>query len=199
MADFENILVDNCIITGTNRGLSIQIRDGGCVRNVSFSNIMIETRRFAECWWGCAEPIVMTTHDRNANTHSGSIENVRFFNVTCKGENGVFLSGNEENHIKNVLFENVNVCLEATSKWERGMYDLRPIPPEKEGMLHQKSAAMFLRWVDGVTIRNSTLGFAGEDRSDFAQALLTQNCTNVQTMGLTAEAAAPEYQSIELG
>ena len=198
VADFENILVDNCIITGTNRGLSIQIRDGGCVRNVSFSNIMIETRRFAECWWGCAEPIVMTTHDRNANTHSGSIENVRFFNVTCKGENGVFLSGNEENHIKNVLFENVNVCLEATSKWERGMYDLRPIPPEKEGMLHQKSAAMFLRWVDGVTIRNSTLGFAGEDRSDFAQALLTQNCTNVQTMGLTAEAAAPEYQSIEL-
>jgi polygalacturonase len=199
VADFENILVDNCIITGTNRGLSIQIRDGGCVRNVSFSNIMIETRRFAECWWGCAEPIVMTTHDRNANTHSGSIENVRFFNVTCKGENGVFLSGNEENHIKNVLFENVNVCLEATSKWERGMYDLRPIPPEKEGMLHQKSAAMFLRWVDGVTVRNSTLGFAGEDRSDFAQALLTQNCTNVQTMGLTAEAAAPEYQSIELG
>ena len=199
VADFENILVDNCIITGSNRGLSIQIRDGGCVRNVSFSNIMIETRRFAECWWGCAEPIVMTTHDRNANTHSGSIENVRFFNVTCKGENGVFLSGNEENHIKNVLFENVNVCLEATSKWERGMYDLRPIPPEKEGMLHQKSAAMFLRWVDGVTVRNSTLGFAGEDRSDFAQALLTQNCTNVQTMGLTAEAAAPEYQSIELG
>ena len=196
VADFENILVDNCIITGSNRGLSIQIRDGGCVRNVSFSNIMIETRRFAECWWGCAEPIVMTTHDRNANTHSGSIENVRFFNVTCKGENGVFLSGNEENHIKNVLFENVNVCLEATSKWER---DLRPIPPEKEGMLHQKSAAMFLRWVDGVTVRNSTLGFAGEDRSDFAQALLTQNCTNVQTMGLTAEAAAPEYQSIELG
>lgn len=189
VADFENILVDNCIITGSNRGLSIQIRDGGCVRNVSFSNIMIETRRFAECWWGCAEPIVMTTHDRNANTHSGSIENVRFFNVTCKGENGVFLSGNEENHIKNVLFENVNVCLEATSKWERGMYDLRPIPPEKEGMLHQKSAAMFLRWVDGVTVRNSTLGFAGEDRSDFAQALLTQNCTNVQTMGLTAEAA----------
>ena len=199
VADFENILVDNCIITGSNRGLSIQIRDGGCVRNVSFSNIMIETRRFAECWWGCAEPIVMTTHDRNANTHSGSIENVRFFNVTCKGENGVFLSGNEENHIKNVLFENVNVCLEATSKWERGMYDLRPIPPEKEGMLHQKNAAMFLRWVDGITIRNSTLGFAGEDRSDFAQGLLTQNCTNVQTMGLTAEAATPEYESIQLG
>lgn len=199
VADFENILVDNCIITGTNRGLSIQIRDGGCVRNVSFSNIMIETRRFAECWWGCAEPIVMTTHDRNANTHSGSIENVRFFNVTCKGENGVFLSGNEENHIKNVLFENVSVCLEATSKWERGMYDLRPIPPEKEGMLHQKSAAVFLRWVDGVTIRNSTLGFAGEDRSDFAQGLLTQNCTSVQTMGLTAEAATPEYESVQLG
>ena len=68
-----------------------------------------------------------------------------------------------------------------------------------EATLSTRPDAEEAAWVDGVTVRNSTLGFAGEDRSDFAQALLTQNCTNVQTMGLTAEAAAPEYQSIELG
>ena len=65
--------------------------------------------------------------------------------------------------------------------------------------LAEVSVTVFLRWVDGVTIRNSTLGFAGEDRSDFAQGLLTQNCTSVQTMGLTAEAATPEYESVQLG
>ena len=42
------MVVDNCIISDSNRGISIQIRDGGNVRNVSFSNIIIETRRFAD-------------------------------------------------------------------------------------------------------------------------------------------------------
>lgn len=74
--DFENVVVDNCIISDRNRGISIQIRDGGNVKNVLFSNIIIETRRFAEYWWGCAEPITISTHDRDEHTKSGHISNV---------------------------------------------------------------------------------------------------------------------------
>ena len=62
--NFENLIVDNCIISDSNRGISIQIRDGGNVTNASFSNIIIETRRFADCWWGCGETITISTHDR---------------------------------------------------------------------------------------------------------------------------------------
>ena len=62
--NFENLTVNNCIISGSNRGISIQIRDGGHVKNAMFSNIIIETRRFADCWWGCGEPISITTHNR---------------------------------------------------------------------------------------------------------------------------------------
>lgn len=95
--DFENVIVDNCIITNSNRGISIQVRDGGHAKNVSFSNIIIGTRRFADCWWGTAEPIVLTTHERNEGVPSGRISNIRFTNITCDGENGVFLSGCEGN------------------------------------------------------------------------------------------------------
>ena len=83
VGDFRNVLVSDCIISRSNRGLSIQIRDGGNVENVSYQNIMIETRRFCPDWWGTAEPIVLTTFNRDAQTKSGRIKNVRFFNVTA--------------------------------------------------------------------------------------------------------------------
>lgn len=104
--DFTNILFTRCIITASNRGLSVQIRDGGCVRNVTFSDIIIETRRFCENWWGCAEPIAVTSLDRDEHITSGTIEDVRFRNITCRGENGVLIWG-QEGKIKNILLEQV--------------------------------------------------------------------------------------------
>ena len=73
VGDFRNIIVNNCIITKSNRGLSIQIRDGGNVENVTYSNCIIETRRFCPDWWGTAEPIVITTFNRDENTKSGKM------------------------------------------------------------------------------------------------------------------------------
>ena len=37
---------------------------------------------------------------------SDTIKNVRFFNVTAKGENGVLIHGNDENIIEDITFEN---------------------------------------------------------------------------------------------
>ena len=118
--NFENLIVNNCIISDSNRGISIQIRDGGSVKNASFSDIIIETRRFADCWWGCGEPITISTHDRDEQTKSGHISGIRFRNITCDSENGVFLSGSDGNHIEDVLFENVTVTLRNKSKWPKG-------------------------------------------------------------------------------
>ena len=108
VGDFKNVIVSNCIISRSNRGLSIQIRDGGSVENVSYSNIIIETRRFCPDWWGTAEPIVITTFNRDENTKSGTIKNVRFFNVTAKGENGVLIHGNDENIIEDSRLKEMN-------------------------------------------------------------------------------------------
>lgn len=195
--DFENVVVSNCSISNTNRGISIQIRDGGHVKNVSFSNITITTRRFSESYWGCAEPITITTLDRDANTKSGTIEGVRFRNIVCEGENGVFLSGNEGNHLRDIRFEDVRVTLRATSKWPRGMYDLRP-GPMKEGILHTPSAGFYLRWADGVTLRDCKAGFAGEDVSDFGEAFHAEHCENLRMTDFEGEAAREGFEAVHL-
>lgn len=194
--DFENVIVDNCIISNSNRGISIQIRDGGNVKNVSFSNIIIETRRFAECWWGCAEPITISTHDRDEQTRSGHISNVRFTNITCDGENGVFLSGSDGNHLEDILFERVSVTLRATSKWPKGMYDLRPGYGQKIEEI--KSAGFYMRRADDVTLRNCRVRFAGEDKTAFGEALHAEDCQNLSMDGFCGKAARDGFKDIEI-
>lgn len=187
--DFRNILVQNCVISRSNRGLSIQIRDGGKVENVSFSNIIIETRRFADCWWGCAEPIILTTHDRDENTRSGHISNIRFFNITCDGENGVFLSGNRNNPIEDVRFENVRVRLRSKSKWEKGRYDLRP--GIGKGIEERPSPGFYLRDTRGVTLRDCSVRFSGEEREAFGEALYAERCEGLTLDRFDGRAARP--------
>ena len=160
VGDFRNVLVDNCIISRSNRGLSIQIRDGGNVENVSYSNIMIETRRFCPDWWGTAEPIAITAFRRDENTVCGHIRNVRFCNITCKGENGVLVHGTKDNLIEDVSFEKVSVELKKTSKWECGKYDLRPCIDY--GIEEHRNSCFFMRNAKNVEMKNCRMSFEKE-------------------------------------
>ena len=174
--DFEDVLVSNCIVSRSNRGISIQIRDGGNVRNVSFSNIILQTRRFADCWWGCAEPIAITAFDRDENTHGGSIENIRFFNITCEGENGIVIYGMPE-RIRDLEFDHVQVTLKETSKWPKHRYDLRPTNVV-EGIMERETVPMLVHGVEGLVVHKlRTCGFDGTKNA--GNALVLEDCTQV--------------------
>lgn len=195
VGDFRNVLVHHCIISRSNRGLSIQIRDGGNVENVHYSDIIIETRRFCPDWWGTAEPIVLTTFDRDAETKSGSIRNVSFRNITCKGENGVLIHGNEKNRISDISFENVQVELTKTSKWDCGLYDLRPCL--EHGVESYKNAGFFLRYADNITIEKTHVRF-GTVCEDYAHALDAENCENIELIRFDGEAAREGCEAVSI-
>ena len=182
VGDFRNLIVDNCIISRSNRGLSIQIRDGGNVENVTYSNCIIETRRFCPDWWGTAEPIVITTFNRDENTKSGKIKNIRFRNITCKGENGVLIHGTEENMIEDVTFENVSVTITKTSKWDCGLYDLRPCL--QYGVEKYKNSGFFIRNAKNVLIEKSSVQW-GNICDDYNKAIDAENAPNLELIRFT--------------
>lgn len=169
VGDFRNIIVSNCIISKSNRGLSIQIRDGGNVENVTFSNCIVETRRFCSDWWGTAEPITITCFRRDENTVAGHIKNIRYFNVTCKGENGVLIYSSPENPVENVVFENCNIHLEKTSKWDCGLYDLRPCIDH--GIEKSDNAGFFIRNAENVRIEKTSVTWGSEPYRYYKHAL----------------------------
>jgi polygalacturonase len=152
--DFRNILVDGCIIRRSHRGLSIQLRDGGTVENVAFSNCTIETLRFHPLYWGNGEPIYVTSIPRNDGDAAGKIRDIRFHNIRCRSESGVFIQGSEGAEIEGLLLDNVSVDLVTVSKWPGGRHDLRPAHGEEHGGLD--AGEDFLVWTKHarVTQRN---------------------------------------------
>lgn len=173
VGDFRNIIIDNCIISKSNRGLSIQIRDGGNVENVTFSNCIVETRRFCSDWWGTAEPITITCFRRDENTVAGHIKNIKYFNVTCAGENGVLIYSSEENPIENVVFENVAVHIEKKSKWESGLYDLRPCIDH--GIEKTKNASFYINNAKGVRMEKTKTTWGNAPEEYYENAIKGEN------------------------
>lgn len=155
--DFRNIVVNNCAISRTNRALCIQLRDKGNVENVIFSNITIETRLFYPRYWGKAEPMYVTAIDRNEDTKAGRIKNIIFTNIYCKGENGIFVAGQEDNIIDGIEFHNISLELVKTSKWDAGTYDKRPKPGE--GLYKMKTSAVYLENAKNICLDNVKITF----------------------------------------
>ena len=179
VGDFRNVVVNNCMISKSNRGLSIQIRDGGNVENVTFSNCTVETRRFCSDWWGTAEPVTITCFRRDENTVAGHIRNVRYFNVTCKGENGVLVYSSPENPVEDIVFENCNIHIEKTSKWDCGKYDLRPCIDH--GIEESDNSAFFIRNAKNVRIEKTAVSWGEKPYDTYSHAV---DALNVESLEL---------------
>ncbi|MCG8451112.1 MAG: glycosyl hydrolase family 28 protein, partial [Pirellulales bacterium] len=192
-ADFSNILFDNCIVRSSSRGLAIQLRDGGNVENVIFSNMSVETRLFHDLWWGKAEPIYVTAVPRHEGQTVGSIRNVRFHNLLCRSENGVFISASSPGLIEDLVLDGVRIELNKWSKWPGGKHDLRPMRGgEHTGIVDHPTAGVFLENADGVHLRNTRISW-GKNRPDYYRhALEVHACRDLRIDDFHGTSAFPE-------
>ncbi|KAL6506022.1 hypothetical protein OROHE_022741 [Orobanche hederae] len=157
---FKGLVFDNITIAESHRGLGFQIRDGGNVSDVTFSNINITTRYYDPSWWGRAEPIYITTCPRDSNAKAGSVSNLQFINITATSENGVFLSGSEGGLLSNLKFLNVNVTYKRWTDYADGLVDYRP---GCRGLVNHTSAGFLMEHIDGLGFENVNLRWAEEN------------------------------------
>lgn len=148
---FDTLLFDNITIVDSHRGLAMQIRDGGNVSNVVFSNIKMSTRYYDPLWWGRAEPIYVTTCPRDSSSKTGTISNVMFVNISATSENGVFLSGSERGILSNVKFRNVNLTYKRWTRYSGGLYDYRP---GCQGLVKHGLGGIMMEHISGIDVNN---------------------------------------------
>ncbi|GAB2233237.1 hypothetical protein Droror1_Dr00002456 [Drosera rotundifolia] len=149
--EFKGLLFDNITIFESHRGLGLQIRDGGNVSDVTFSNINISTRYYDPSWWGRAEPIYVTTCPRNPDSATGSLSNIGFINVTAVSENGVFLSGSPNGLISDLKFSNVKLSYKRWTNHTGGLVDYRP---GCSGLVNHRMAGVIMEYIDGFEIED---------------------------------------------
>jgi polygalacturonase len=197
----RNIVFDACVIHASNRGLGIQNRDEGCIENVIFANMVIESRLFADVWWGKAEPIYVTAFKRAPDTpfrfpegetegRIGKVRNIRFSNILCRGENGVYISGCQDSRIEDVLLENVRVEINKTTEYPGGLYDRRPC--DVEGIIQRNTAGFYLNQADDVTLRNCKVVWGDNRPHYFGHAIEAHDVAELQIENIRGTAAHPE-------
>jgi hypothetical protein len=172
----RNVVFDACVIFRSNRGLCIQSRDEGDIENVLFSNITIETQLQPSKWWGAGEPIHISHLPRNPDTKLGHVRQIRFSNILCKGESGIYIHGCAAQPVEDLVFDNVRVEVGKTTEVPGGFYDDRPIGSASSGgqfagIYTNTIAGIFARDVNGLTLRNTQVVWDEPKNSIYGEAL----------------------------
>lgn len=161
----RNVLIDNVIIHGSNRGLCFMCNDeGGLVENVRAQNMIIDTRVRAGNWWGNGEAVFLmgVKHDfgipPEQNPHRVTpvnYRNITIRDITCESENAIGAVGTGRN-FENVLFKDItlarkpsdNLCLKGHT------FDLSPSPEVVE---IPEDCGVYLKGAEGVSLENIRL------------------------------------------
>lgn len=205
-SDIRNVTVSNCVIHDSSRGLAIDGRDHATCENILFSDIVIGTRLFDPIWWSRAEPIYICPLPRpESESMPGPLRHVRFRNILCRSENGVYVHGWDSHRPRDLLFENVRVEMRKTSRWPAGAYDPRPTPMElaptgSTGFLDQtpwgslaahRNAGFFLECLEDVTLRGCEVVWGENPPEEYSHAIEAHRVRGLQIEGFRGGAAHP--------
>jgi polygalacturonase len=191
----RNVVFDACNIFRSNRGLCIQSRDIGDIENVIFSNMTIETSLSPHKWWGAAEPIHISLFPRTPETKLGHVRQIRFSNILCKGESGVYIHGSPSQPVEDVVFDNVRVEVGKTTDQPGGFYDDRPngkLPDGSfKGVYSSMIAGFHCEFVRGLTLRDTQVVWEDRLEDYYGPALDSRHVEGLQLDQFTGKAAHP--------
>jgi polygalacturonase len=191
----RNVVFDACVIHRSNRGLCIQSRDEGDIENILFSNITIETRLQPGKWWGAGEPIHISNLPRNKDTKLGHVRQIRFSNILCQGENGVYFRGDATQSLEDIVLDNVRVEVAKTGDQPGGFYDDRPngfLPGGAfKGIYTNSIAGIHCEFVRGLTLRNTQVIWSGPLEDYYGAALEVRHVEGLQLEQFSGKAARP--------
>ncbi len=193
VSGIRNIVFSSIIINASNRALGIQNRDEGAIENIRFTNIVIESRLFADVWWGKAEPISITAlrrpHDAfervprdGSKPTVGPVRNVGFTDVTASSENGVYICGCDESRPSDLYFDNVTLRINKMTAYEGGQYDRRPCDVNE--IVREPTSGFSIQEADDVRLRDCRVVWGDCQPDYFGEALYKRNVNGLQVNGL---------------
>lgn len=192
MDSIDRVLFDNCIITDSNRGIGIQNRDEGTVTNITFSNMIVDCHLFSDVWWGKSEPIYITSYPRAVGNHKdagwrfpkgategrcGAVNNIRFFNVNCKTENGIFMGCDTPGKVSDITLSHVSLDFEKITGYPGGVYDRRPCVGE--GFVTAPTYGIYADNVADIKVDHFSVNTAAFPAERFGGEFKWVNCTGI--------------------
>ncbi len=185
----RDVVFDSCIIKESHRGVAVRNAMRGTVEHILFSNMVIDTRLYDSAWWGRAEPICVMVNPWLARFEGGSVRDVRFSNLVCRGENGAVISAYRPGVLSGIHFDRVTITIDKTTEWDGGHQDFRPTYLEEFPAI--PVSGFILRNADDVTFHDCRVVWGPHRPDYYHHALDAAGCTRLETDGLSGESADP--------
>jgi hypothetical protein len=189
-AEIRDVRFERCTIPSCNRACTIQLRDGGDVHDVLFSDITFHARYFSTPWWGHGEAVSVTALPRAPDTRLGTVSGVRFRRLSGRSENSVRLDGSPGSRLHDLTLEEVDLTLERWTGFPGGVFDNRPTAQRPE-LLPHGTPGIHVAHADGVTLRNTRIGWGRNRPPYFSYALETEDVTGLRLDEFQGESADP--------
>ncbi|MEO6359238.1 MAG: glycosyl hydrolase family 28 protein [Sphingomicrobium sp.] len=189
--DIHDLLFERIKIVTGCRGLCIQLRDHGNVRDIIFRDIEFVSRYHSAPWWGRGEAISFTAIPRNAETKVGTIRNVLVQNVRGRAENSIRIEALGGARVSDITLDNVDVTFARTTNYPGGVFDNRPTKVVQEIEPHRTSG-INIRHADRVALKRCKISWAGVLPEHFGHAVEAIDAPGLTITEFTGVAAHPE-------
>lgn len=181
----RDILITNCAIFDSNRGLTLQIATGGDISNVVISNISMDLHRFDWFWAGDGNAFNFelrrqsewNDEPRKPNEPGpGSIHNViiRDVIVHCQGESTIY--GHPESWLSGLTLENIKFFISSNPD--------SPYDTAKN--------AMSFRWIKDLKLRNIEVNWQKPAYDKWESALSLADIDGLHVDGFSGVSARPD-------
>lgn len=194
MDSINRVLFNNCIITDSNRGIGIQNRDEGTVSDVTFADMTVDCHLFSDVWWGKSEPIYITSYPRAVGNHKdagwrfpkgategrcGAVSNIRFRNISCTSENGIFIGCDQPGKVNDITLTNIDIDFVKSTAYPGMVYDRRPCVGE--GFASGKTYGILAENASGIRVNGFTFDTKEFPAENFGGEFRFVDCTDVKT------------------
>lgn len=124
--DIEDIVVSNCTIYDSNRGIGLISRDGGRLRRMLFTSMTFECVAAPACHWGEADPIFLSARRRNPQIEPGEITQIQFRGLCGECEGAINMHSETPSMINRIRLESIQLTQRLHCHGWQGNYDIRP-------------------------------------------------------------------------
>jgi hypothetical protein len=222
----RNVVIDNCVITNTNRGITLQIESGGTIEDVIISNITMYLHRYDWFWAGDANPFnfeIKTPSEWNleppktTDPGPGLIRNVMIRNIIAHVQGSSLIEGHPTRPLEGVTFEGIRLFIstDPASPYDTSVHALQfhwarnlklkdvEVIWEKPSLEQWQSALRFEN-IDGLEVDDFTGRQAWPDREAPAMVLdkvidaRITNCKAPEGTTVFLEVSDKESRSIAL-
>jgi hypothetical protein len=178
----RKVVVDNVVITNSNRGIAFMVYDGGEVSDVTLSNITIECRRFDWFWWGEADPIHFNIKRRSEvdgqkrenEPGAGKIRNVLIRNVIARGQGTSLINGHPQSWLDGITLENIKLFVSS----------------DLQSPLDKRGDAIQMRWARNVKMRDVEVIWEPQRSGKWSSAISVEDVNRLELEGFSGRQSA---------